>query len=77
MIIGITLINLYCTFTCIHVQLNHSVDMPSDAQRIQRVKLLADNGYADRVVIAHDMHSKHRLVSTLVHAVLCGANWYI
>ena len=50
-----------------HTQLNHNVDMPSDAQRIQRVKLLADNGYADRVVIAQDMHSKHRLVSPLVH----------
>ena len=36
--------------------------MPSDAQRIQRVKLLVDNGYTDRVVIAQDMHLKHRLV---------------
>ena len=50
--------------TCIHTQLNRSADMPNDAQRIQRVKLLADNGYADRVVIAQDMHLKHRLVNT-------------
>ena len=41
--------------------------MPSDAQRIQKVKLLADNGYADRVVVAHDMHLKHRLVSTITY----------
>ena len=46
------------------LQFNHSVDMLSDAQRIQRVKLLADNGYTDRLVIAHDIHLKHRLVGT-------------
>ena len=49
-----------------HVQLNPSADMPNDAQRIHRVKLLADNGYADRVVIAHDTHTKHRLVRTIM-----------
>ena len=36
--------------------------MFSDAQRIQRVKLLVENGYSDRVVIAQDIHLKHRLV---------------
>ena len=42
--------------------------MPNDAQRIHRVKLLADNGYDDRVVIAHDMHTKHRLVRTIIQS---------
>ena len=37
--------------------------MPSDAQRIHRVKLLIENGYGHRVFIAQDIHSKHRLVS--------------
>ena len=36
--------------------------MPSDAQRIQKVKLLYDNGYADRVFLSQDVHTKHRLV---------------
>ena len=40
--------------------------MLSDAQRIQRIKLLVDSGYADRVVMAHDMHHKHRLVQYIL-----------
>ena len=46
------------------LQFNHNLDMLSDAQRIHRVKLLVDSGYADRVVVAQDIHLKHRLVST-------------
>ncbi|XP_019615898.1 PREDICTED: uncharacterized protein LOC109463505 [Branchiostoma belcheri] len=38
------------------------VDMPSDAQRIQMVKHVLEEGYEDRVVIAHDIHTKHRLM---------------
>ena len=37
--------------------------MPSDAQRIKMVKLLIDNGYQQRIMLAHDIHTKHRLVS--------------
>ncbi len=37
--------------------------MPSDAQRVQKVKLLVDNGFADRVMVSHDIHTKIRLVS--------------
>ena len=40
-----------------------STDMPSDAQRIQKVKLLIEAGYIDRILLAHDSHTKHRLVS--------------
>ncbi|XP_019619694.1 PREDICTED: phosphotriesterase-related protein-like [Branchiostoma belcheri] len=37
-------------------------DMPSDAQRIQMIKHVLDEGYEDRVVIAHDLYTKHRLM---------------
>ena len=38
------------------------MDMPNDGQRLSFIKLLVDEGYADRVVIAHDMFGKHRQV---------------
>ncbi|CAL4192962.1 unnamed protein product, partial [Meganyctiphanes norvegica] len=46
-----------------HYQLNHDIDMPSDAERIQRIKHLVDNGFQDKILIAHDIHTKHRLVT--------------
>lgn len=48
-----------------HYQLDSAVDMPSDAQRIERIKWLVDEGYQDQITIAHDVHTKHRLVSIL------------
>ncbi|KAL5017086.1 hypothetical protein ScPMuIL_006675 [Solemya velum] len=45
-----------------HYQLNAAVDMPSDAQRIQWVKALIDEGYEDKITIGHDIHTKHRLM---------------
>lgn len=44
-----------------HYQLNTHIDMPSDAQRIQRIKHLFDNGFGEKILIAHDIHTKHRL----------------
>ena len=44
-------------------QMSVITDMPSDAQRIQKVKLLIEAGYTDRILLAHDIHTKHRLVS--------------
>ena len=38
------------------------LDMPSDAQRLDFIKLIADAGYSDRVVIGQDIATKHRLV---------------
>ena len=38
------------------------IDMPSDAQRLGFVRRIADAGYADRIVIAQDIFTKHRLV---------------
>ncbi|CAL1538072.1 unnamed protein product [Lymnaea stagnalis] len=45
-----------------HYQLNDAVDMPSDAQRINAIKTLLHEGYEDRVVVSHDIHTKHRLM---------------
>ena len=36
-------------------------DMINDGQRLDYIKLLVDEGYAERVVIGHDMFGKHRL----------------
>ncbi|XP_061191883.1 phosphotriesterase-related protein-like [Saccostrea echinata] len=41
---------------------NYKVDMPSDAQRIQNIQFLIDQGFEDKIVIAHDIHTKHRLM---------------
>ena len=39
------------------------IDMPSDAQRLDFVRRIADAGYGDRIVIAQDIFTKHRLVT--------------
>lgn len=56
----------YCQFDLFGLevsfyQLNAATDMPSDAQRLDKVKLLIDEGYLDRITISHDIHTKHRL----------------
>ncbi|XP_029964950.1 phosphotriesterase-related protein-like [Salarias fasciatus] len=38
-----------------------AVDMPSDAQRVKTVAFLMKEGYEDKVLISHDIHSKNRL----------------
>ena len=38
-------------------------DMPSDAQRVQKVKTLINSGFSHRLLLLHDIHTKHRLVS--------------
>jgi Phosphotriesterase family len=45
-----------------HYSLDSGFDMPSDAQRIRSIKWLIDEGFEDRIVIGHDIHTKHRLV---------------
>ena len=35
-------------------------DMPNDAQRLDFIQRLVDEGYGERVVIGHDMFGKHR-----------------
>ena len=39
------------------------MDMPSDAQRLGFIRRLIAEGYAERIVVGHDIYSKHRLVS--------------
>ncbi|KAK2588330.1 hypothetical protein KPH14_004347 [Odynerus spinipes] len=58
----------YCQFDlfgteCSFYQLNPAIDMLSDAQRIERVKVLRDEGKLKRVLLSHDIHTKHRLVN--------------
>ena len=36
--------------------------MPSDAQKIQKLKLLVDSGFSDRLLISQDNVCKHELV---------------
>lgn len=38
------------------------IDMPSDAQRMDFIVRLVTDGFGDRVVVAHDICTKHRLV---------------
>ncbi|XP_072524787.1 N-acetyltaurine hydrolase [Salminus brasiliensis] len=40
---------------------NTNVDMPSDSQRIQTLAFLIKEGYEDKLLIAHDIHTKNRL----------------
>ncbi|XP_061151605.1 phosphotriesterase-related protein [Syngnathus typhle] len=40
---------------------NRDVDMPSDSQRINALVFLVKEGYEDKIVIAHDIHTKDRL----------------
>lgn len=37
--------------------------MRSDEERIAMVKLLCESGYADRVLLSHDIHTRHRMQS--------------
>lgn len=60
----------YCQFDlfgteCSLYQLNLAADMPSDAQRMDKVTSLIEEGKEDRILVAHDIHTKHRLVRFL------------
>lgn len=60
-----------------YYQLRPEIDMPSDAERIRRIKLLVDEGFGDHITVGHDIHTKHRLMKygghgyshILLHAV--------
>lgn len=60
-------LGVYCQFDlfgieCSYYQLKTELDMPSDAQRMDKVVLLVKEGYLNRVLMSHDIHTKHRLV---------------
>uniref|UniRef100_A0A5F8AJR2 N-acetyltaurine hydrolase n=1 Tax=Macaca mulatta TaxID=9544 RepID=A0A5F8AJR2_MACMU len=46
----------------LHYQLCPDIDMPDDNKRIRRVRLLVEEGYEDRILVAHDIHTKTRLM---------------
>ncbi|XP_051872718.1 phosphotriesterase-related protein isoform X1 [Pristis pectinata] len=41
---------------------NPTVDMPCDNERIHRIRFLVEEGYEDKLLISHDIHTKNRLV---------------
>ncbi|KAG5684563.1 hypothetical protein PVAND_013788 [Polypedilum vanderplanki] len=57
----------YCQYDffgleCSHFQMNEKIDHLSDAQRITKLKLLKDHGKLNRILMSHDIHTKHRLI---------------
>ncbi|XP_017144442.1 phosphotriesterase-related protein [Drosophila miranda] len=48
---------------CSYYQLNTNVDMISDGQRIDNLMKLIEEGLLDRLLMSHDIHTKHRLTS--------------
>jgi len=55
----------FCEYDLFGIEVSHyqmaACDMPSDAERIRRVKLLIENGYLKNITLSHDIHTKHRL----------------
>lgn len=47
-----------------HYQPGPHFSMPSDAQRLSQLARLVEEGFGDRIVVSHDIHTRHRLVST-------------
>ncbi|KYN37020.1 Phosphotriesterase-related protein [Trachymyrmex septentrionalis] len=47
---------------CSFYQLNPFMDFLSDAQRVKRIALLKKEKKLDRVLMSHDIHTKHRLI---------------
>lgn len=57
----------YCQFDLFgtevsYYQLNPPTDMPSDAQRLDKIVKLIENGKVEKILMSHDIHTKHRLV---------------
>lgn len=44
-----------------YYQLNAAFDMPSDGQRLNRLVEFLDEGHLERLLVSHDIHTKHRL----------------
>ncbi|XP_033221328.1 phosphotriesterase-related protein [Belonocnema kinseyi] len=58
----------YCQFDlfgteCSYYQFSPMTDMPSDAQRLDKIKFLCEDGKLDKVLMSHDIHTKHRLIN--------------
>lgn len=60
-------LGVYCQFDlfgteCSYYQLNSEHDMLSDGQRMDKIVALVREGHEDRILMSHDIHTKHRLV---------------
>jgi len=55
----------YCQFDLFGIELSYyqfaDCDFPSDAQRMDFIRQLCDERAEDRILVAHDIHTKHRL----------------
>ncbi|CAD6242147.1 GSCOCG00009422001-RA-CDS [Cotesia congregata] len=47
---------------CSYYQLDEKTDMPSDAQRLDRIGWIKQDRGVEQVLMSHDIHTKHRLV---------------
>lgn len=64
-------IGCYCQFDlfgteCSYYQLTPTTDMLSDAQRLDQMKILCEDGKLEKLLMSHDIHTKHRLVCFFV-----------
>ncbi|XP_051171856.1 phosphotriesterase-related protein [Leptopilina boulardi] len=60
-------IGCYCQFDlfgteCSYYQLTPTTDMLSDAQRLDQMKILREDGKLEKLLMSHDIHTKHRLI---------------
>ncbi|XP_068618555.1 phosphotriesterase-related protein [Battus philenor] len=46
-----------------YYQLNDAISMPSDAQRLDIIQKLINIGKTDKILMSHDIHTKHRLIN--------------
>ena len=58
--------NVYMNFDQLGIEssyypLNKKSYMPNDYQKINFIKHLVDNGYSNKILLGHDIYSKHRL----------------
>jgi len=56
----------YCQFDLFGIensyyQIKSTIDFPSDAQRIAMIQSLIGDKFEDKILMAHDIHTKHRL----------------
>jgi phosphotriesterase-related protein len=50
-----------------YYELSDTLDMPSDAQRVDRLKTLIGEGFQDKVLVSMDIHTKQRLMKFAGH----------
>uniref|UniRef100_A0A0C9Q1N8 Phosphotriesterase-related protein n=1 Tax=Fopius arisanus TaxID=64838 RepID=A0A0C9Q1N8_9HYME len=47
---------------CSYYQLDESTEMPSDAERLNRIKWICEERGVHQILMSHDIHTKHRLI---------------